>query len=519
MAEQQIENKKQGIYAWAGRHPKATFFFVILIIVVVFVFLFDRSAKNQLNRQIADARARGEPMSADDLNAALSGTPAEQNPAVILLNETACFRRAEKLPEDVQKHLPIIGRPAILATGVPLSDEQRRAIHAYLASNESEFYPSPEQVDRDVSALGENDDIAANRTLKELRKDMLTLLAMPGGCLEFPAVSPMIDMQTPELTQIRAICKFFSVSCLKHIDEGEMAESLRDIRAHLVLARYLDSHYPSVIQTLVRLAIEALAMDMIERAVNRTLLDADAIALIESELKEIETTPDLQRAFMWERVMFLDTFEWVKANGGIGIQAPGTSNLLKILPVLPSQDVSSGVRFLTRYIAAAENPTPGSFKVMNEVETEREDLPKYYLFTRILLPSLSRSLALWLRGIGSKRAMIAALACERYRMANSEWPESLIDLVPDYLTAVPVDPFDGAPIRYAVTSEGIAIWCIGEDLKDDGGEIKRRARKNLGDRPTDWGWLILNPDLRGKPLPAPAAANTTNSPATQAADN
>lgn len=51
--------------------------------------------------------------------------------------------------------------------------------------------------------------------------------------------------------------------------------------------------------------------------------------------------------------------------------------------------------------------------------------------------------------------------------AEFQVPESLEELVPKYLDAVPKDPFTGAPIGY--NAEKGLIYSVGLDLKDDGG--------------------------------------------------
>lgn len=48
---------------------------------------------------------------------------------------------------------------------------------------------------------------------------------------------------------------------------------------------------------------------------------------------------------------------------------------------------------------------------------------------------------------------------------GGELPDSLELLVPDYLTSVPVDPFDGKAMRYDKLRR--KLWCVGANLKDD----------------------------------------------------
>ncbi len=59
------------------------------------------------------------------------------------------------------------------------------------------------------------------------------------------------------------------------------------------------------------------------------------------------------------------------------------------------------------------------------------------------------------------------MALKAYKAENGALPESLDELVPEYIAEVPRDPFDGQPLRYS--REKKIIYSVGEDLEDDGG--------------------------------------------------
>jgi hypothetical protein len=73
------------------------------------------------------------------------------------------------------------------------------------------------------------------------------------------------------------------------------------------------------------------------------------------------------------------------------------------------------------------------------------------------------------------------LAVERYRLARASLPETLDQLVPDYLAAVPVDPFDGAPLRYKRFDRSFLVYSVGEDGKDDGGKQEPKKTEKSGE--------------------------------------
>ncbi len=92
-----------------------------------------------------------------------------------------------------------------------------------------------------------------------------------------------------------------------------------------------------------------------------------------------------------------------------------------------------------------------------------------------------------------------ALAIRLYETDNVERPGKLSALVPDYLPAVPVDPFspDASPIRYQPHDEGnkrARLYSVGRDGKDNGG-----VRHRSSDRRTDREGSDIPFDLSAKP--------------------
>jgi hypothetical protein len=73
------------------------------------------------------------------------------------------------------------------------------------------------------------------------------------------------------------------------------------------------------------------------------------------------------------------------------------------------------------------------------------------------------------RETGRLRAAAAGVAAVRFRKAKGRWPRSLEELVPKWLAEAPMDPFTGKPLPYRVDDEGVVVYSVGVDGKDDGG--------------------------------------------------
>lgn len=67
-----------------------------------------------------------------------------------------------------------------------------------------------------------------------------------------------------------------------------------------------------------------------------------------------------------------------------------------------------------------------------------------------------------------------AISIELYRRSRGTYPATLSDLVGDYITAIPQDPFSTGPIskdsfRYERTVDGYVVYSVGRDGIDNYG--------------------------------------------------
>lgn len=132
------------------------------------------------------------------------------------------------------------------------------------------------------------------------------------------------------------------------------------------------------------------------------------------------------------------------------------------------------------------------------------------LFDRIFAPFFDEAVKAsqyYSQSIALARGLRAAVAVELFRRKHGRFPEKLGELVPEFLTSVPVDPFDGKELRYRkgditvrvydivkdekgkfvsipadVVKNGFRVYSIGRDLDDDNGrywtfERDRKSKK------------------------------------------
>lgn len=115
------------------------------------------------------------------------------------------------------------------------------------------------------------------------------------------------------------------------------------------------------------------------------------------------------------------------------------------------------------------------------LETEAYAIAEYYRRMNILV----------IGGLAQLRQAKIAIAIERFQRRHNQLPDSVEKLIPEYLPAVPIDPFDGKVMRYKVEGpDSYRLWAVGADFTDEMGVFIAGAKAG---KDTDVVWRRLPP--------------------------
>jgi len=114
-------------------------------------------------------------------------------------------------------------------------------------------------------------------------------------------------------------------------------------------------------------------------------------------------------------------------------------------------------------------------------------LPEYrYALIRYFLPALGRACELGYRSRALHQATITVLALQRWRAQKKHYPQNLTELKEaGFLKQAPIDPYSDKPLVYKKTDDGFVLYSLGQDFKDDGGNLNRDGRGKLGRWPDE----------------------------------
>ena len=123
--------------------------------------------------------------------------------------------------------------------------------------------------------------------------------------------------------------------------------------------------------------------------------------------------------------------------------------------------------------AAAGQPVSfvGGVGFVPSLGADFENRAERHLLASMVLPPLDRAFEKAFLMQAQRELARAAIALQRHRLEHGRFPESLEDLAPRFLSGVPTDWMDGAPLRYRLGEDGgFTLYSVGRDGKDDGGD-------------------------------------------------
>ena len=91
------------------------------------------------------------------------------------------------------------------------------------------------------------------------------------------------------------------------------------------------------------------------------------------------------------------------------------------------------------------------------------------LLAVIALPNLAKAVEHYCLPEAKFRALLAAAAIRVYMEEKGRFPDTLSDLVPEYLASVPIDPWSQDVLKYVKTKEKILVYSFGPDRTDNNG--------------------------------------------------
>lgn len=450
----------------------------LVVLIPGLCFLMKRSAQSRWDRLAADIRAKGQPLTYADLAAVRPELADEDNGALIV---AGAIRRLDEITEPN-------------GSGVLLLDHE--CAYSYFDGIDRSCLPATRAyLDARRPALA---------VLSELPNYKQARLTIPLDMSRMDRASALLKVLPP----YRQVGKLLYLDAMIHEIDAETSEAVDAIIQSLHTTESLYAE-PALIAQLVAIAMDALTASSVEGLLLAHELPGDQLQRLQREWTTHLSKRTIRPVLLGERASIVDLSDLDRLRAEAETRRSQTksvpdsdwdlSNALGRLPFITDwwiiENRVSAVAAITRVVDASKHLRP----LLEAVQHELDAVPNYDprdSTLRILFPSFARSVVLFARSTAQANCVRVALAAERFRLERGQFPDQAVDLVPGFLAVIPEDPFDGQPLRYRRTDNGVVIYTIGDDKVDDGGHVAPQSEHGL-DRVSDYGIRLLDPEKRG----------------------
>lgn len=274
------------------------------------------------------------------------------------------------------------------------------------------------------------------------------------------------NMKLDQIQEFRTAVRLLSLEAHVYAHRGNADGVFQSLKSMLAASDALENE-PMLVSQLVRIALVGITTsDLCEFLPQCDFTDAQLDELSQ-RLAKSERPGALTKAFLGERVL-----------GTAAIRNP------EMIPraTLPGLHFTNDnlvfyLEFLDQTIEATRKPYPEALDAAEKMNGQLRakigggGIQKIrYTLASLLLPAYEAALSATARDIANCRMGQTIIACEKFQRRHGRLPDSLDELVPDFLPAIPADPGDGQPLRYVVSAQECKVYSVGRNRKDNHGD-------------------------------------------------
>lgn len=302
------------------------------------------------------------------------------------------------------------------------------------------------------------------------------------------------DHGEPHAAESRACAHLLALAAVYRANQGDMDAAIARIADALRLCQVIPNE-KMFLGHIKRCASIGLILHRIEQVLNIKRLTHEQLKALDRMCGQTTASLDVTEALDVERCFAIE--HWT--NPKLLAEEYGLG-LIVIAPIAEKALVFSLDR-MADYMVAVDLPLPQRLPAIEKIDKELETLepqddesepnsqdprvPK--MLGALTLPLVHQGVELDLDCRADLRSVRTTLAVQRYRLAEGKLPETLDQLVPKYFDRVPIDPFDGQPLRYRRTDPGFVVYSVWWDGRDNGGVPKGDVRRG---EPFDSPFLV-----------------------------
>ena len=327
-----------------------------------------------------------------------------------------------------------------------------------------------------------------------------------------------VSLLLPHLSLVKGLCQTLSFLACAELSAGKSNEALANMQVNYRLLSALRDE-PVIISHLVRIAMNEITAQSLWEGLAAHRWSESQLGLLEKELASLDFIADEVQVLRGERACnnaACDRLVGSRSAARKGVESLEASPVQKkaasmaLLILFPRWLIRHSQILINEYEQdvidtlqkALRQPaySPLDPALTGSWQKRLARTTPYNLLARQLIPAMFK---ITNKSCNAQTTVVMAriaVALERHRLANGNYPEKLDALVPRFLAKTPLDVFDGKPLRYRLNGDGTFIlYSIGVNQTDDGGKVVLRKGGGLNLEEGDWVWSYSAPSTPSNP--------------------
>jgi hypothetical protein len=308
-----------------------------------------------------------------------------------------------------------------------------------------------------------------------------------------------LDLLVPELPRLRYSATLLAYDALARATRGDSLGAIDDVAAIFGISRHI--HYPLLIDVITAVAVEKTGARAFEDVLAVAPPKMGDVARMTAKMR-VGSARDFRqqyhRALAMEEAWGLAAFVLsatrrasdsadLDATYHGGHPARSTMDALGEMMLVSAlyrfffleEDLAAYRRHMREFRNLAALSGPAELDTLDKVEDKIRRTRGGGILSG---PATVRGTLASLDGDATHDLVRVAVAAAAYKAKHGKYPDKLSELVApevpgeavresplEWIAEVPPDPFDGRPIRMRHVDDGIILYSVGRDRKDDGG--------------------------------------------------
>jgi hypothetical protein len=373
---------------------------------------------------------------------------------------------------------------------VPVEENSALVFGKAFASLSGRFNPSP-LLDEKPSDLTSPDESGVDPCEQPVagypggNGEALTLLHQASEIprSRFPInLGKLSIMPYPHLAKVVRSEYLLQTDAANHAEDANPELAVLSVNSSFALSRSLAKE-PLVRSHLARIESQGIAVSSLQHMLNRTSLTDEQLGSLGVALEKADDQRGLARAFIGQRCIGIHGFNRLRDTSDLTAQPAGRTRSLNQKLLINAAVFLSSPQYLYDFCGLLQWDELHYLQLMDRyIQTAQTDFPERIAAARVLRKFLEQQDGLhafsrgWLRGMNGSRVILKdaavtarlrsariVIAIERFRISHDhKLPQTLAELTPFGSSGVPLDPFDGQPLRYEKLASGYVVYSVGE---------------------------------------------------------